>query len=639
MVDLTNPPSDDESKKKTTPRSTTEDAMDAPVKETQQYDLGKMESAAAVGAAPTPAPAPEIAREATTKAKRKRTVALFVAHGMGQQIPFQTLDQIATGLRKVDGGSTKQNDRWNVRGVKFKDQWLSRIELELKSNTKDEVEVHLYEGYWAPRTEGKITTRGVIEFLWGAGRNGIKNGSRNFDRWLFGKYREFPSPIRIVLYLLIALMTVIALVTMNTTIALVAAGRAFLEKPAAWLTNGLFADLTTTFNVVVTGMVIFGISLGIAYLLRWLKISGRLELPDGVRRAWGLITIILFIAVLFVVILAALSIGLLFYGHVKLNQEDFEIWHKIVPEAIVTGFNGAFNTGALWLAGLGIGIFLLLWLVKIGIGVWRDVANYRQGRGYTILVVASLALLCVAGAWLAGSFVDIYHHIRKGDGAIEVARNGLAWPLLIAVSAFVRKILVQYVGDVAIYVTPYKLDGYFHLRDEIKTCVEKVAHAVYAMKRQDGPEPKYDKVYMVGHSLGSVVVYDVLNRLVNDDEAAGRPLDVVARTPLLLTFGSPLDKTAFLFAAQRNHTEEAREALAATVQPLLQEYRFRPERWINIYSPWDIISGDLGFYDPPDSRSTQRVENLIDRDATTLLAAHVEYWNNSFLFETLYKAL
>jgi hypothetical protein len=633
MVDLTNPPSDDESKKKTTPRSATENAMDAPVKATQQYDLGKVESAAAVGAAPTPPSAPEIASKATTKAKRKRTVALFVAHGMGQQIPFQTLDQIATGLRKQDGGSTKKNDRWNVRGVKFKDQWLSRIELELKSDTKDEVEVHLYEGYWAPRTEGKITTRGVIEFLWGAARNGIKNGSRNFDRWLFGKYREFPSPIRIVLYLLIALMTVIALVTMNTTIALVAAGRAFLEKPAAWLTNGLFADLTTTFNVVVTGMVIFGVSLGIAFALR------RLKLPDGVRRAWGLITIILFIAVLFVVILAALSIGLLFYGHVKLNQGDAELWHLIVPKAMVNGFNDAFDFWALLLAGIVLGLFLLLWIVKIGIGVWRDVASYKKGGGYTILVVASLVLLCVAGAWLAGSFVDIYYHIRKGDGAIEIARNGLAWPLLIAVSAFVRKILVQYVGDVAIYVTPYKLDGYFQLRDEIKSCVEKVAHAVYAMKRQDGPEPKYDKIYMVGHSLGSVVVYDVLNRLVNDDEAAGRPLDVVARTPLLLTFGSPLDKTAFLFAAQRHNTEEAREALAATVQPLLQEYRFRPERWINIYSPWDIISGDLGFYDPPDSRSTQRVENLIDRDATTLLAAHVEYWSNPFLFETLYKAL
>ena len=60
----------------------------------------------------------------------------------------------------------------------------------------------------------------------------------------------------------------------------------------------------------------------------------------------------------------------------------------------------------------------------------------------------------------------------------------------------------------------------------------------------------------VGRSLGSVIVYDVLNRLVNEDEAIGCSLKVVARTPLLLTFGSPLDRTAFLFAVQRQNTGE-----------------------------------------------------------------------------------
>ena len=75
------------------------------------------------------------------------------------------------------------------------------------------------------------------------------------------------------------------------------------------------------------------------------------------------------------------------------------------------------------------------------------------------------------------------------------------------------------------------------------------------------------------------------------------------------------------------------------MQPLIQDYCFRPKCWINIYSPWDIISGSLDFYDPPESNDPKRVRNKKDLDATTLLAAHVEYWGNPLLFETLYQAL
>jgi hypothetical protein len=118
---------------------------------------------------------------------------------------------------------------------------------------------------------------------------------------------------------------------------------------------------------------------------------------------------------------------------------------------------------------------------------------------------------------------------------------------------------------------------------------------------------------------------------------------VIERTPLFLTFGSPLDKTAFLFAVQAEGTSEAREALAGSVQPLILSYENRPARWINIWSPWDIISGPLDLYDYPlgasDEKNEQRVQNAIDPDATTLLIAHTEYWKNPLVIETLYDAI
>ncbi|MGA2214415.1 MAG: hypothetical protein ABSH31_14160, partial [Bryobacteraceae bacterium] len=49
--------------------------------------------------------------------------------------------------------------------------------------------------------------------------------------------------------------------------------------------------------------------------------------------------------------------------------------------------------------------------------------------------------------------------------------------------------------------------------------------------------------------------------------------NVVGRTRALITFGSPLDKTAFLFRTQSNHPrDEMREELAASVQPLILSY-------------------------------------------------------------------
>jgi len=151
-------------------------------KEKTQYEVGAVEAATALPSTPAKA-------AAAIRAPGKK-VAVFVAHGMGQQIPFQTLDQVATRLLDQDGGGNPP-DRKVVRAVKFNDQWLHRIELKLRSGTANPVEAHVYEGYWAPLTEGKITARGVISFLAGAGRNGIVVGSGDFCRYLFGEYRGF----------------------------------------------------------------------------------------------------------------------------------------------------------------------------------------------------------------------------------------------------------------------------------------------------------------------------------------------------------------------------------------------------------------------------------------------------------------
>ena len=55
--------------------------------------------------------------------------------------------------------------------------------------------------------------------------------------------------------------------------------------------------------------------------------------------------------------------------------------------------------------------------------------------------------------------------------------------------------------------------------------------------------------------------------------------------------------------------------------------------------PWDLISGSLDYYDRPDRSNRLAIQNVRDPDATTLLAAHVEYWKNPLVFQTIVRSL
>ncbi len=158
-----------------------------------------------------------------------------------------------------------------------------------------------------------------------------------------------------------------------------------------------------------------------------------------------------------------------------------------------------------------------------------------------------------------------------------------------------------------------------------------------------------------GHSLGSVISYDVLNGLLLEEAASDRFLNIADRTRMFLTLGSPLDKTAFLFRTQADMQSSVREVAAAAVQPMIQDYSHRAIEWVNLYSKSDIISGALDYYDPPNEGNVhdkkrfrvlgapkadpRAVRNLLDPAARTPLAAHVEYWQGNLLAKELVRGI
>lgn len=586
-----------------------------------EYSVGR-----GTGMAPGSGDGAKLAREAPG-AVTSRKVAVLVAHGMGQQVPFQSIEEVAEGLRRHADEATQPE----TATVKDGDKWLTRARLHLRDDAGP-VQVDVYEAYWAPLTEGRITLRDVIRFLAGAGLNGIRNGRGNFTRLLHGERWAFPIPVRAVLYLLGTLLVLASLVLMNATIALVAVARPFLGETAKWLTAPLLGDLTVSFNAVLAALGAFALCLLLSWALRrsWLRAGGQAASfrHRCVQASGWLSGAALFIA-LEVVVLAGVLVAAIFYWHTRGGaQERTQLWLHLAGPGVIAGVERAFQftLGLLLVAGL------LAWLAsrsrELGPGVRKDTRPDRHAP-LTAVAAAFLIVLLAGSAWAA------YRVLAAGDSALGAAlAGGLSWPLLVVASARIRGLLVQYLGDVAIYVSPYKLDRYYELREQIRGRAVDAARAVYQLRHEDGST--YGSVVVMGHSLGSVVAYDALNRLILEDEAGGK-LDIVARTPLFLTFGSPLDKTAFIFAVQ-GEKAVGRDALASTVQPMIRDYASRPRRWVNIHSPWDVISGPLNFYDVPGC-STGCVDNRRDERATTLLAAHVEYAGNPLLFETVLQAL
>ena len=392
--------------------------------------------------------------------------AVLVFHGMGQQVRFETISMVAGAIRdeaRAQGGTTKD---LAVHLSRVEDQFLARAEIAWEDARGRSHEVHVYEAYWAPLTEGLVSYRDTLKFMFQAAWNGLwysrPFGSRIFQRWMFGAPQDLP----IGAFAFPALIAMVAILLLQVgIIALVSL------RVAQWL-------------------------------------NGTMPLP-----AW----------------------------------------------------NG-------WLA---------LWVASI-----------------------------------AEAFA-------------------------------VRYFLVQYVGDVGAYISPYKSSKFDDVRKRIQKVGLDIGKVIYGVDPAgDKGYPDYSRILMVGHSLGSVIAYDTLNALVNmesiNTENMGTGKPVLARTPALITFGSPLDKTAFIFRMQRE--DWIREQMAAAMQPLIVDYeKYRPRgfKWVNIWSKWDIVSGALNYYDRPDipDSDPRHVQNQEDPDANVPLMAHVQYWKNPMLRKLLYELL
>jgi hypothetical protein len=503
------------------------------------------------------------------------TAAVVICHGMGQQVKWQTLGQLVNSLERA--GKLDPTFAPRVRQVQFTDDkgpfYQGRAELLVCDAETDAARhVHVYEAYWAPLTEGRISLSQTVVFLITAGLSGIRHAFgplRRYgrfsttDRAATSKVHEFPPDRGVLFSFLVALLVLLALLVMNTaiTVTQLKALASATERPQD---RTLLALLTGDLWAFELGALVYLAAIGLAHLYRSRRCRAR------------------------------------------------HAFH--VPQLVQVG---------LWT------VTLALVTLTIGIGLWAIPGHYlvhasgrhqQTGFEYWLLRAPADAAQAAIGAALAsmnGAFARL--------DPLEV-HAVLVWGLVIAMSYWIRGVLVQYVGDVAIYVSHHMVSTFDETRDAIKALTRRVLCAVC---EQGG----YERVVLVGHSLGSVVAYDALNGTMLAEDVAiatGASKYHVERIPRLITFGSPLDKTAFIFRSKGEADAPIREGLAAAVQPLLVHPPSRDFQWTNLHSSNDIISGRLDFY--------PGVVNEPDPQADIPIWAHTQFWSNQLLADQLTDA-
>jgi len=502
---------------------------------------------------------------------------------------------------------------------------VQRVELDVfERNSR--VELHLYEAYWAPVPEGKVRLSDVISFLFSACFRGLLNVFRPFHRAMFDQVVETKIRFRAAAEIALSLLTLASLIVINAVIVASGAAKYGLTGQQFHIADNWVA-LSATASCLSAVAIAFGLILFLA------ELSQPAEAMRWIVRIISVAVWTAFYLTLAAIVAGAASLAVFAtYSGARLSPADptypqLQAFASLLAAAIV-----AFTVVVLAFKGI---------LRSVG----REVPSAIP---YTPFFLLSIGIFLVAffGPMLIGfgaiSFSGVYS-IFPG----WVSNPFWVWPMLLLVSALVREVMVQYVGDVAAYVTSQNLDRFNKIRQRIKQIALDSARAVYLA--QENGEFLYDKIAVVGHSLGSVIAYDTLNALLNAEKLSLTELKISSRTCLLETFGSPLDKIAFFFSLQGNEAFHIREQLAAAVQPLISNYEdFRRFPWINVYSPNDIVSGKVELYDLPVKGQPEPIRRLIqehsvqrfrDPDAIVPLVAHVAYWKNKVVWEKLLSAV
>lgn len=223
--------------------------------------------------------------------------------------------------------------------------------------------------------------------------------------------------------------------------------------------------------------------------------------------------------------------------------------------------------------------------------------------------------------------------LRIGFARIPVLSMAIA-----VVLRRVTKLIAELMGDVVIFTTA---DARSRNHDTRERLLKGAVEELRPLLETDD----YEQVIVVGHSLGSLIAYDALNRIIVDMNAEGgiRPQNGHKITGMV-TLGSPLDKAAFYFREHTGDHEFVRRQILRHVHgfkgaPYLEDEspisidspiqaNLEEAQWLNFYHLQDPVSGHLDAY--------QVDKNILCEEQVEGPAeAHRMYWTYDRVYEEI----
>lgn len=127
---------------------------------------------------------------------------------------------------------------------------------------------------------------------------------------------------------------------------------------------------------------------------------------------------------------------------------------------------------------------------------WRNVPRSAK----TIWLVSRILCVAVLISFIAGVSIGL-------ADLTEFVKSSWIWFVVSGVGLFFQFILIRYLGDAARYLSPRPRN--IRLRQKIRSEGIRLLRKLH----ESG---EYDRIILVGHSLGSVIAYDIVTHLWND---------------------------------------------------------------------------------------------------------------------------
>ena len=582
-------------------------------------------------------------------------IGILVIHGMGEQAPYQTLDNfsrgLASALRRRTGNPNSYDIRFNpINRSDGGGEW-TEARVELKPGVQapsDSPSITIAEYYWSPKAEDKMPWKDTLKWLAVSDLSPIGHMAANVNE-IWGD--------------------------------LTAAGTSEWKKTiTAWR-----AITILTKEVTRALLIYIPLLLVVYWMLQWLG-GGISEFfpqvakyQDGVDH-WltprhillgSLGTVFLSVAYFLCTVIvpnAWRKIGTLW----KQCLSGMRMWLRSHSQQRLVALAGESAEQSLrsqndmvrfsrriWMGTscilLAVFAILIYWIYKGSVG------------GYWVAPILHWQLLIplLPSAW--------QHWINEFLLWLSPYNNwiSMACAAIAALAAIVmRNFLANYMGKVAIYVSTDANSANYAIRSAI---LHGSCDALNSLLDPKGTEPQYNRVYIAAHSLGTAIALDTINELFIRAEADAALGTNLQRLRGLLTFGSPLNKIWYFFRQQT----EADEALRAQILSKLHAFRRVSSRrdydpynllpqttlstgpenplptnpeflWVNVIARMDVFTGPLRYNSDPSTDTygslTLKPSNegfyWVDRQYKGSLRrywkpvlAHNTYWDDPCLYE------